>query len=263
VSFLFSLKAEAKRHNAMLAHVRTSAFVAHAVPHSVARTRTVPAAVVDRRGVLFGAALVALTSSAPARASAPAEGLRPLDEYLARLDGCIQQLETLATGFESGDAFTPKDYALARQSLHVDELGRFWVTARGCDKYLYGNARSPFAREKEDMWKLIPEKSGLGANLVPNFDNADDKLCLIYSCVNDPTAPASIDTLYALKLFDEGLRIGSKGDKVTPEGLGFVARDVLEKLVTYRQLVADKADASMVDTTWANPASTSWGGVGI
>ena len=81
--------------------------------------------------------------------------------------------------------------------------------------------------------------------------------------MNDPTAPASIDTLYALKLFDEGLRIGSKGDKVTPEGLGFVARDVLEKLVTYRQLVADKADASMVDATWANPASTSWGGVGI
>lgn len=248
----------------MLVSARAPVFVAHAASRVSTRTRTVSSAVVDRRGMIFGAALVALApSSAPVLASESAEGLRPLDEYLARLDGCIQQLETLATGFESGNAFTSKDYARARQSLHVDELGRFWVTARGCDHYLYGNARSPFAREKEDLWKLIPEKSGLGANLVPNFDNADDKLCLIYSCVNDPTAPASIDTLYALKLFDEGLRIGSKGDKVTPEGLGFVARDVLEKLVTYRQLVADNADAKMVDASWVNPASKSWGGVGI
>ena len=124
--------------------------------------------------------------------------------------------------------------------------------------------RSPFAREKEDMWTLIPEKSGpLGRALKPNFDNPDDKLCLIYSCVNDPTAPASIDTLYSLKLFDEGLRIGAKGDAVTAEGLSFVARDVLEKLATYRTLVVEKADSSLMDASWVNPSPASWSGVGI
>jgi len=179
------------------------------------------------------------------------------------LRACAEQIEKIARELESGEPFDAQAYGLARKELHEGELGRFWVTARGCDKYLYGNARSPFAREKEDLWKLIPEKAGLGAKLVPNFDNADDKLCLIYSCVNDPTAPASIDSLYALKLFDEGLRIGAKGDKVTAEGLGFVARDVLDKLEAYRRLVADEADGDLVDIEWENPASQSWAGVGI
>jgi hypothetical protein len=31
----------------------------------------------------------------------------------------------------------------------------------------------------------------------------DDPLCLVYSCVNDPRAPPSVDVLYALKLLDE------------------------------------------------------------
>ena len=97
----------------------------------------------------------------------------------------------------------------------------------------------------------------------PDFDNPDDKLCLIYSCVNDPSAPASIDTLYSLKLFDEGLREAAKGERATPEGLSFVARDVLEKLATYRALVVEKADRDMVDDAWVNPAPTRWSGVGI
>ena len=70
---------------------------------------------------------------------------------------------------------------------------------------------------------------------------------LIYSCVNDPSAPASIDTLYSLKLIDESWL------KIAREGLSFVARDVLEKLATYRALVVEKADRDMVDDAWVNP----------
>ena len=196
---------------------------------------------------------------------ASAEGLLPLDDYLERLDACARALEAIADELERGESIDLKTYARMRESLHVGELGRFWVTARGCDKRTSGTReRSPFAREKEDMWALIPEKSGpLGRLLAPDFDNPDDKLCLIYSCVNDPSAPASIDTLYSLKLFDEGLRVAAKGERATPEGLSFVARDVLEKLATYRALVVEKADRDMVDESWVNPAPTRWSGVGI
>ena len=85
-----------------------------------------------------------------------------------------------------------------------------------------GGIKSDFARGEEDLWKLAPKKSEAISNfLTPDFNNADDKLCLIYSCVNDPSAPPSIDVLYALKLFDEGLKEASKKGKknVTRDGL--------------------------------------------
>ena len=218
-----------------------------------------------RRDALL-ASVVTGVFGRPRVASAEPEGLLPLDDYIERLDACARSLEAIADELErTGESIDLKTYARMRESLHVGELGRFWVTARGCDKRASGTReRSPFAREKEDMWALIPEKSGpLGRLLRPDFDNPDDKLCLIYSCVNDPSAPASINTLYSLKLFDEGLRAAAKGERATPEGLSFVARDVLEKLATYRALVIEKADRDMLDDAWVNPAPTRWSGVGI
>lgn len=215
----------------------------------------------SRRVALINTALVSILVNAR---RARAENLRPLSEYVSRLDGCASELESVASELESLTNATPKDYDRIRGLLHRGELGRFWVTARGCDKYTGDVEKSPFAREKADMWSLVPEKSGpLGRALKPDFDNPDDKLCLIYSCVNDPTAPASIDTLYALKLFDEGLRIGAKGERVTAEGLSFVARDVIDKLHAYRALVLDKANGDLLDEAWVNPAPAGWSGVGI
>ena len=140
--------------------------------------------------------------------------LGPLKEYRTALDGAVSELDAVcaelraaAGSTSSVDEFDVPAYAapldaVTRASiahrLHVDELGAFWVTSRGTDRYMAGE-RSPFARDREDLWKLLPEKSGpLGKLLQPDFDNPDDPLCLIYSCVNDPRAPPSIDVLLSL-----------------------------------------------------------------
>ena len=202
--------------------------------------------------------------------------LRPLAEYRTALDGAVSELDAVCTelrnaaGSTTGvDEFDVPAYAApldaaARASfarrLHADELGAFWVTSRGTDRYMAGE-RSPFARDTEDLWKLLPEKSGpLGKVLQPDFDNPDDKLCLIYSCVNDPRAPPSIDVLYSLKLLDEGLNT----EGVTAAGLLGNAEDCLDKLQRYSKLVDDNADATLVDADWRNPAKSSvWRRVGI
>ena len=144
--------------------------------------------------------------------------------------------------------------------LHAGELGLFWVTSRGTDRYMMGQ-RSPFAREQEDLWKLLPERSGpLGRVLQPDFNNPDDKLCLVYSCVNDPRAPPSIDVLYSLKLLDEGLNT----EGATAVGLLSNARDTCAKLTAYLSLVDREADPGLVDEAWRNPAPTrGWGKVGV
>ena len=50
------------------------------------------------------------------------------------------------------------------------------MTSRGTDRYMMGLQRGAFARDQEDMWKLLPEKSGplgrpLGRALTPDFNN--------------------------------------------------------------------------------------------
>ena len=249
----------------------------------------------SRRALLFGAAAYVAASPLPNAdaadvgsvslgSSAVMEPLKPLGEYkdaLKRADAELAEI-ALALSVESGengasvssktnDDFDDPELDIAvplsgdtrtmlKKKLHSGELGRFWVNARGSDRYLAG-ARSSFARDREDLWKLIPEKAGpLGRALQPDFDNPDDPLCLIYSCVNDPKAPPSIDTLYALKLLDEGL--STKG--VTARGLLGNARDARDKLAVYRALVEQEADDSLVDSEWRNPApKKGWGWVGI
>eukprot|EP00951_Prasinocladus_malaysianus_P047719 scaffold651675_cov43-Prasinocladus_malaysianus.AAC.1 len=61
--------------------------------------------------------------------------------------------------------------------------------------------KGALARDEADLFALLPEKAGpISQLLKPNWDNPDDPLCLVYSCVNDPGAPPSINLLYALKL---------------------------------------------------------------
>lgn len=220
------------------------------------------------------------------------EPLRPLAEYRAALDRAMQELDAIVTdlgGDNSSVSTTSLDDALFLASsedfseelfasappavpltaqqrsvfkarLHAGELGFFWVTSRGTDRYMMGQ-RSPFARDKEDLWKLLPEKSGpLGKFLQPDFDNPDDKLCLVYSCVNDPRAPPSIDVLYSLKLLDEGLAT----EGVTAGGLLNNAVDSRSKLTAYLALVDAEADPALTDDDWRNPApAKGWGKVGV
>ena len=215
------------------------------------------------------------------------ELLKPLPEYVNALAKADEELREIGKTLSiesgemngSGDApqtddpsyfddpelniavpLTPKTRSTLKTKLHSAELGKFWVTSRGTDRYMAG-ARSSFAREKEDLWKLLPEKSGpLGGFLTPDFDNPDDPLCLVYSCVNDPRSPPSIDVLYALKLLDEGLATSG----VTAVGLLGNVNDAIDKLSVYRVLVDAEADANLKDQGWRNPApQKGWGRVGI
>ena len=82
----------------------------------------------------------------------------------------------------------------------------------------------------------------------------------MYSCVNDPRAPPSIDVLYALKLLDEGLAT----EGVTATGLLANAEDAAEKLQAYVRLVDAEANPELRDDAWRNPApARGWGRVGI
>lgn len=192
------------------------------------------------------------------------EGFFSFDVYFERLEECRRVFDVVVIEFEMCEDFIVKDFVCLCVLLYIGEIGWFWVIVCGCDKYIVGVERSSFVREKEDMWMLILEKFGLfGRVLKLNFDNFDDKLCLIYLCVNDFMVLVLIDMLYSLKLFDEGLWIGVKGDAVTAEGFSFVVCDVLEKFVMYRMFVVEKVDLSLMDVSWVNLLFVSWSGVGI
>mmetsp|Transcript_5402 Transcript_5402/g.9711 ORF Transcript_5402/g.9711 Transcript_5402/m.9711 type:complete len:402 (-) Transcript_5402:160-1365(-) len=139
-------------------------------------------------------------------------------------------------------------YAALQAALHAGELGRFWASARGADAYIVAGLpgeRGALAREQADLFSLLPEAAGpLGRLLKPNWDDPDDRLCLIYSCVNDPNAPPSINALYALKLLHVGLGFGADGnEKVTPQGLLYNVDDALEKIADYRSLARRAGEA--------------------
>jgi hypothetical protein len=214
----------------------------------------------------------------------PSASLQPLETYKKRLKRVEHELSAIVSSLGddvdenevSEDEFDLRQFSgivskseleSIRKALHENELGNFWEIALGANKYLNSGIKSDFARGEEDLWKLAPKKSEAISNfLTPDFNNADDKLCLIYSCVNDPSAPPSIDVLYALKLFDEGLREASKKKTVTRDGLREVAKDALDKLQTYEKLVEREAveTPSSAREAWKNPAfGKGWHGTGI
>jgi hypothetical protein len=214
----------------------------------------------------------------------PSASLQPLETYKKRLKRVEKELSAIVSSLGddvdenevSEDEFDLRQFSgivskseleSIRKALHENELGNFWEIALGANKYLNSGIKSDFARGEEDLWKLAPKKSEAISNfLTPDFNNADDKLCLIYSCVNDPSAPPSIDVLYALKLFDEGLREASKKKTVTRDGLREVAKDALDKLQTYEKLVEREAveTSSSAREAWKNPAfGKGWHGTGI
>lgn len=249
-------------------------------------------------GDVGGASTAAAAAALAVNERGLGEPLRSLEEYRAALDRVKLELDAIAADLRASDGaasssvtaypsarkteeeeeladedeslsfdepaaavpLTARERAAFKARLHDGELGFFWVTSRGTDRYMMGQ-RSPFARDKEDLWKLLPEKSGpLGRLLQPDFDNADDKLCLVYSCVNDPRAPPSIDVLYSLKLLDEGLAT----EGVTAKGLLSNVQDSCAKLDTYLRLVDARADPTVLDDAWRNPAPTrGWGKVGV
>ena len=213
--------------------------------------------------------------------------LQPLLDYKTRLRRAEEELKDIISrlqqqqqqqrmmedenekvlGFSGTKMVSTSEANEVRKTLHENELGNFWEIALGTNQYLNGGITSSFARREADLWKLAPKKSEAIANfLTPDFNNADDKLCLIYSCVNDPSAPPSIDVLYALKLFDEGLKeAAKKGKNVTRDGLCEVAKDALVKLQTYENVVEKEANESGArDARWINPAfGKGWHSVGI
>lgn len=205
---------------------------------AVARAREAPE--VRRRVALASSALLAGLSGAPALGAEPAE-LAPLDDYAAALRLARRELgesfvAVLERCVESG-APPPVPALRRRITARGSALGDGWfAAARGADAYL-GVERNALAREQNDLFRVLPERAGplLSAALSPNWDDPDDKHCLLYACVNDPDAPPSIDALYALKLLQAGLELPP--GKASAEGLLYNAQDALEKVDAHLALV--------------------------
>mmetsp|Transcript_67079 Transcript_67079/g.212306 ORF Transcript_67079/g.212306 Transcript_67079/m.212306 type:complete len:394 (+) Transcript_67079:757-1938(+) len=253
--------------------------------------------------LLAAAALAAPALAAPALAALPpSPALLPLAEYVTDLKkargelegidaavaaliparggaegegGLDPELEDLLAEYDAGTPVSPVVAAAAQRQLHRGYLAAFWTAARGADRYGASAAQreqsaksasgaSAFARDQPDMFALIPEKTGPWGGLVrPDFDDPDDPTCLLYACVNDPGAPASIEPLYALKLLDQGLLQGAKGKKgVTAEGLREVTQSCIEKLSEYIAQ-AEARDPTAPPGAAPPPDSRDWGSRGI
>ncbi|KAK3254022.1 hypothetical protein CYMTET_36749 [Cymbomonas tetramitiformis] len=243
--------------------------------HSVGLWRLPPST--SRRGFLSAAPLLAVLTGLQAAMAAEAR-LEPLAKYIERLEQGSAQLARLGEEVamlaatqegEGGERDLAREYTRLLKQLHEGELGRFWANARAVDRYVLAvdpSLRGALAREQADMFELLPEKAGPLASLLrPNWDDPDDRLCLVYSCVNDPGAPISITTLYALKFLHVGLKLGisgslvpgqrgSGGQRVRPEGLLFNVEDAQAKMNEYIQFAVEidgKMDPSLLNVEGA------------
>ena len=125
-----------------------------------------------------------------------------------------------------------------------------WVTSRGTDRYVSA-ARSPFARDREDLWKLGGPRARCWRKILqPARDNPDDPLCLVYSCVNDPRAPPGATSCTPQTPRDEGRRT----EGVEAGGLLANASDAAEKLQAWTSTRADGLIRSSGTSAWRNPA---------
>jgi hypothetical protein len=82
---------------------------------------------------------------------------------------------------------------------------------------------------REDEWLTQSQTTTLPMAKRPN-----DFLCFVFSCYNDPRAPASTEVLLTMRLAKDGVAMGQRGDKrITDLGLAASLDDVLEKLDAY------------------------------
>ena len=98
---------------------------------------------------------------------------------------------------------------------------------------------------EQAVWSSVSEETrgsrdidSVTGKRLGNVERTNDFLCFVFSCFNDPRAPPSTDALLSLRLLNDGVAMGLRGDdRVTAEGLTYSVEDVREKLDAYVDVV--------------------------
>mmetsp|Transcript_1321 Transcript_1321/g.5403 ORF Transcript_1321/g.5403 Transcript_1321/m.5403 type:complete len:97 (-) Transcript_1321:109-399(-) len=78
--------------------------------------------------------------------------------------------------------------------------------------------------------------------IVTPLERPNEIVCNVFSCMDDPRAPASTDLLLSYKMLEQGAGMGARGDKrVTAAGLLSNVVDVGMKFDDYLEFAASRA----------------------
>lgn len=147
--------------------------------------------------------------------------------------------EALSTSVALGTAPPLKEL---KRRLGADALAQLPAAATRLDRFIDA---APLEDWETAVWSSVSEETrgsrdieGVTGTRLAGVERTNDFLCLVFSCFNDPRAPASTDALLSLKLLGDGVSMGLRGDdRITAEGLTLSVQDVSEKLAAYLEVV--------------------------
>ena len=190
----------------------------------------------------LAASTAAATPDPPARA-ADAASFVSLDALVARCRDARGELalfeESLATSVSLGTDLPLRDL---KRRLGAGALADFPAAATRLDRFI----DAPELQDWEEaVWTSVSEETrgsrdidAVTGKRLRGVERTNDFLCFVFSCFNDPRAPASTDVLLSLKLLGDGVQMGLRGDeRITAEGLTLSVQDVREKLDAFLDVV--------------------------
>ena len=202
----------------------------------------------SRRGVighffLLAASTAAATSPDPPARAADVASFVSLDALVARCRDARGELalfeESLATSVSLGTDLPLRDL---KRRLGAGALADFPAAATRLDRFI----DAPDLQDWEEaVWTSVSEETrgsrdidAVTGKRLRGVERTNDFLCFVFSCFNDPRAPASTDVLLSLKLLGDGVQMGLRGDeRITAEGLTLSVQDVREKLDAFLDVV--------------------------
>ena len=219
--------------------MRASASIARCVASTSGRDARASAragAAVERRGRRRWMLALATTPGwrLAVASSARAATMR-LEEAIASVRAAREDIararESLA-GASEGEKLPLREIARALGSQRAIE-----AACETIDEYVRD---APLSEAEREAWKRVKDEEFMtqsASTTLPMARRPNDFLCAVFSCYNDPRAPASTDALLSLRLTRDGVSMGLRGDsRITAEGLGASLDDVLEKLDAYLAL---------------------------
>ena len=191
----------------------------------------------------LAASTAAATSPDPPARAADVASFVSLDALVARCRDARGELalfeESLATSVSLGTDLPLRDL---KRRLGAGALADFPAAATRLDRFI----DAPELQDWEEaVWTSVSEETrgsrdidAVTGKRLRGVERTNDFLCFVFSCFNDPRAPASTDVLLSLKLLGDGVQMGLRGDeRITAEGLTLSVQDVREKLDAFLDVV--------------------------
>jgi len=211
--------------------------------------RDAPARASTSRRVACASLLLA-TRGGRARAATDAsraalEEARAARDDVARARAALGDVDASASAASTSERLPLKEISAALNTSAVKNLER---NAAALDAVAKARPLEDWEREawrgvRDDEWLTQSQTTTLPVVKRPN-----DFLCFVFSCYNDPRAPASTEVLLTLRLAKDGVAMGRRGDKrITDLGLAASLDDVLEKLDAYLAFASKFVEAGDED----------------